>query len=169
MLRLEETSFGARSSAASGCSRRRRLDLAPGAALPGETAFRLYDTYGFPLDLTQDALRAQGHAVDIEGFEAAMERQREEARKSWNGSGAHAIEPIWFELRERHGATEFLGYETERAEGKAVALVQDGQERRAGGPGQTVMLVANQTPFYGELGGQIGDTGITRRATPRSR
>ncbi len=160
VLKLEETNFRRTLERGLGLLEEETARLPAGAALPGEAAFKLYDTFGFPLDLTQDALRAQGRAVDLEGFETAMERQREEARKSWRGSGSHAIEPIWFEIRERSGATEFLGYETVRAEGKAVALVRDGQSVERAGDGETVMLVANQTPFYGESGGQIGDTGL---------
>ena len=126
----------------------------------GETAFTLYDTYGFPLDLTQDALRARGIGVDIEGFNAAMERQRENARASWAGSGEAATETVWFELREKVGATEFLGYETESAEGVVAALVRDGKEVAALKAGESGAIVLNQTPFYGESGGQVGDTGV---------
>jgi len=134
--------------------------LPGGAAFPGESAFRLYDTYGFPLDLTQDALKARGIAVDTNGFEAAMARQKAEARKAWAGSGEAATENLWFELRDKVGASEFLGYDAEAAEGKIVALVENGVSVEAVHPGHTVMLVANQTPFYGESGGQQGDTGI---------
>jgi len=134
--------------------------LPGGAAFPGESAFRLYDTYGFPLDLTQDALKARGIAVDTSGFEAAMARQKAEARKAWAGSGEAATENLWFEIRDKVGASEFLGYDAEAAEGKIVALVENGVAVEAVHPGHTVMLVANQTPFYGESGGQLGDTGI---------
>ena len=133
--------------------------LGDGETLPGEVAFRLYDTYGFPLDLTQDVLRGQGRAVDLEGFEAAMARQREEARKAWAGSGDRAEDAIWFGLRERHGASEFLGYETESAEGRILALVRDGAETDRAEAGDAVSVVVNQTPFYAEAGGQVGDTG----------
>ncbi len=133
--------------------------LGEGQALSGEVAFKLYDTYGFPLDLTQDILRGQGRSVDNEGFNAAMERQRAAARKAWAGSGEAATEALWFELRERLGATEFLGYDAEEAEGQIVALVVDGKEVPEASAGQAVMLVANQTPFYGESGGQEGDRG----------
>jgi alanyl-tRNA synthetase len=162
VLKLEETSF--RRTLERGL---RLLDEAT-AALPrevplsGETAFRLYDTYGFPIDLTQDALRADGRTVDLVAFDAAMDRQREEARKSWRGSGSTATERVWFEIREADGATEFLGYATGRAEGKAVAIVVGGERVEVAQPGQEIMLVANQTPFYGESGGQIGDTGTIR-------
>ena len=131
-----------------------------GAKLSGETAFKLYDTYGFPLDLTQDALRQRGIAVDLDTFNTAMERQRAEARKSWAGSGEAATETVWFPIRERVGATEFLGYEMEEAEGSVVALVKDGAEVSAVGEGEQVFVVVNQTPFYGESGGQLGDIGV---------
>jgi alanyl-tRNA synthetase len=128
-------------------------------ALSGEIAFRLYDTYGFPLDLTQDALRARGISVDTDGFDAAMARQRAEARKAWVGSGEAATETLWFEIRERTGATEFLGYETPVAEARVEAVVANGAEVEAAGSGADVLVVVNQTPFYGESGGQMGDTG----------
>ncbi|MBW7836382.1 MAG: alanine--tRNA ligase [Sphingomonadales bacterium] len=134
--------------------------LAGSAALPGDVAFKLYDTYGFPLDLTQDALRAQGRSVDVEGFNAAMARQRAEARKAWAGSGEAATETLWFDLRERVGATEFLGYDATEAEGKVVAIVKDGQEVATAQAGDKVAIVTNQTPFYGESGGQMGDIGV---------
>ena len=133
--------------------------LDAGTTLAGEVAFKLYDTYGFPLDLTQDALRGGGRAVDVDGFNAAMERQRAEARRSWAGSGAAATEEIWFALRERLGATEFLGYETEAAEGRILAVLVDGVERDSAAAGERVEIVTNQTPFYGESGGQVGDSG----------
>jgi alanyl-tRNA synthetase len=134
--------------------------LADGATLPGEVAFKLYDTYGFPLDLTEDVLRGQGRAVDTAGFDAAMERQRAEARKAWAGSGEAATDRIWFELRERLGATEFLGYQADTAEGRVESLVVDGAEITRAEAGTEVAVVVNQTPFYGESGGQVGDTGI---------
>ncbi|MEQ8353935.1 MAG: alanine--tRNA ligase [Kiloniellaceae bacterium] len=133
--------------------------LGESQALPGEVAFKLYDTFGFPLDLTQDILRGQGRGVDSAGFDVAMERQRAAARKAWAGSGEAATETLWFELRERLGATEFLGYDAEEAEGQIVALVVDGREVAAAEAGQDVLLVTNQTPFYGESGGQEGDHG----------
>ena len=158
-LKLEETRF--KETLVRGL---RLLDeavavLAPGAKLPGETAFRLYDTYGFPLDLTEDALRAQGRAVDRTGFEARMARQRAEARRAWVGSGAVASEAVWFEIRERAGATEFLGHGTESAEAMVQALVVDGAPVERAGAGANVAFVVNQTPFYAEGGGQVGDTG----------
>ncbi len=133
--------------------------LGDGQALPGGVAFRLYDTYGFPLDLTQDALREQGRAVDLPGFEAAMEEQRARARAAWAGSGDAATERVWFELKEKIGATEFLGYSTETAEAEIVALVVGGAPVSRAAVGSDVAVVLNQTPFYGESGGQLGDTG----------
>jgi alanyl-tRNA synthetase len=134
--------------------------LGSGTKLPGDVAFRLYDTYGFPLDLTEDVLRGQGRAVDTDGFNAAMERQRVEARKAWAGSGDKAEERIWFELREKIGATEFLGYETTMAEGRVEAIVVGGKEVDSAHDGTEATIIVNQTPFYAESGGQIGDTGI---------
>jgi len=133
--------------------------LKQGDALKGDIAFTLYDTYGFPLDLTQDALRPRGIAVDLEGFNAAMEQQKAKARESWKGSGDAAAETVFFGLREKLGATEFLGYETERAEGVVLALLNDGKEVAELRKGDTGIVIVNQTPFYGESGGQVGDTG----------
>src|SRR3984885_9306881 len=127
---------------------------------PGHVAFTLYDTYGFPLDLTQDVLRPQNIKVDIEGYNDAMERQREKARASWSGSGEAADEAVWFTLREKHGGTDFLGYETETAAGVVTALLRDGKEVPALQKGESGVVVLNQTPFYGESGGQVGDTGV---------
>jgi alanyl-tRNA synthetase len=159
-LKLEETKF--RRTLARGLA---ILDeetggLKRGDELKGETAFTLYDTYGFPLDLTQDALKSRGIGVDVAAFNAAMERQRETARASWAGSGEAATEAVWFALREKVGATEFLGYETESAQGVVAALIRDGKEATALAKGETGAVVLNQTPFYGESGGQVGDTGI---------
>jgi alanyl-tRNA synthetase len=134
--------------------------LGRGAQLAGDVAFTLYDTYGFPLDLTQDALKSRGIAVDTAAFNAAMERQREKARESWKGSGEAATETVWFALRENVGATEFLGYETEDAEGVVQAIIRDGREVDTLGKGESGIVVLNQTPFYAESGGQIGDTGV---------
>ena len=137
--------------------------LDEGAPLPGAAAFKLYDTYGFPLDLTQDALREKGREVETAGFDAAMAEQKAKARASWAGSGEASDAAIWFELAEKHGTTEFLGYETETAEGQILALVQDGAASdKASG---TVQIVVNQTPFYAESGGQVGDTGYIRSET----
>ncbi|MCG8560123.1 MAG: alanine--tRNA ligase-related protein, partial [Hyphomicrobiales bacterium] len=139
-------------------------DMGEGDVLEGEVAFKLYDTYGFPLDLTEDALRTRGIRVDTDGFDAAMERQREEARKAWAGSGEAATEAVWFELREELGASEFLGYGTETAEGEVLALVADGERAERLEEGQEGCLVLNQTPFYGESGGQVGDRGVIATA-----
>ncbi|WP_196257644.1 alanine--tRNA ligase [Pelagibacterium limicola] len=133
--------------------------LAEGDTLAGETAFRLYDTYGFPLDLTQDALRARGIGVDQSGFDAAMARQKAEARKSWSGSGDAATSAVWFSVADSVGATEFLGYDAEESDGAVVALVKDGAQVEALNAGDEGFIVLNQTPFYAESGGQIGDTG----------
>jgi len=135
-------------------------DLKQGDALDGEFAFKLYDTYGFPLDLTQDALKSQGISVDVDTFNIAMERQRTEARAAWSGSGDAATEDIWFQIRETQGATEFLGYDTEQAEGEVRAILVDGKQVQEIKKGQEAYLVLNQTPFYGESGGQVGDTGV---------
>jgi len=137
-------------------------ELKRGAKFSGEAAFTLYDTYGFPLDLTQDALKPRGITVDTESFDAAMERQREKARASWAGSGDAATEAVWFSLREKAGASEFLGYETESAEGVVAALVKDGKEVDTLRAGESGAVVLNQTPFYAESGGQVGDTGVMR-------
>ncbi|HEX6217642.1 MAG TPA: alanine--tRNA ligase [Sphingomicrobium sp.] len=130
-----------------------------GGTLPGETAFKLYDTYGFPYDLTEDALRAQGLQVDRAGFDSAMAEQKAKARAAWKGSGAKASEDIWFDLAEEHGATEFTGYSGDEGEGVVLAIVKDGARVDSAKKGETVELLLNQTPFYGESGGQIGDTG----------
>src|ERR1700723_2426000 len=132
--------------------------LKHGDMFDGVTAFTLYDTYGFPLDLTQDALRPRGIGVDLSAFNDAMEEQRRKARASWAGSGEAADEAVWFGLREKIGGTEFLGYETENAAGVVAALVQDGKEVSALKKGESGAVVLNQTPFYGESGGQVGDT-----------
>lgn len=130
-----------------------------GDILSGEIAFKLYDTYGFPLDLTQEALRNRKILVDIEGFEASMARQREEAKNSWAGSGESATDAVWFSLRERIGSTEFLGYTTEVSEGQVSSLVRAGEEVDEGKAGEEIFIIVNQTPFYGESGGQKGDVG----------
>lgn len=134
--------------------------LDKGDMLDGETAFKLYDTYGFPLDLTQDALRAREIGVDLSGFTDAMERQKAEARSHWAGSGDKAIETVWFEIKEKFGATEFLGYDTETAEGVVQAIVKDGKAIDSASTGDAVQIVVSQTPFYGESGGQMGDAGL---------
>ena len=162
-LRAEETRF--RTTLDRGL---RLLDdelsaLPEGAALPGAAAFKLYDTYGFPLDLTQDALREKGRTVDTDGFDAAMAEQKAKARAAWSGSGEAKDAAIWFELAEKHGTSEFLGYDSESAEGQILALVVDGKEvAQADG---AVQIVVNQTPFYAESGGQVGDAGFIRTET----
>ena len=133
--------------------------LGEGDKLPGETAFKLYDTYGFPYDLTEDALRARGITVDREGFDAAMARQKAAARAAWKGSGQAADGEVWFDIAEREGATEFTGYTATVGEGVVVALVKDGKEVTEAAAGDAVTVLTNQTPFYGESGGQMGDTG----------
>ena len=133
--------------------------VAGGAKFPGDVAFKLYDTYGFPLDLTQDALKAQGIEVDTEAFDAEMAKQKAAARAAWSGSGDAATEKVWFDILEENGATEFLGYDSEQAEGQVVALVVDGKVVKSAKNGQDVMIITNQTPFYGESGGQVGDQG----------
>ncbi len=138
--------------------------LKTGAVFPGDVAFKLYDTFGFPLDLTQDALRARGISVDQGSFTAAMEQQKQKARAAWKGSGDAATEAIWFEVREKTGATDFLGYDTETAEGVVVALVKGGKEVKSVKAGDEAQLVLNQTPFYGESGGQVGDSGVIKGA-----
>jgi alanyl-tRNA synthetase len=134
-------------------------DLGAGGTLKGDVAFKLYDTFGFPLDLTQDVLRARDIKVDNEGFEKAMDEQRAKARAAWAGSGDTADQAIWFDVRQKAGATEFLGYDTERAEGQIRAIVLDGKEVPSLRAGQTGWVITNQTPFYAESGGQQGDTG----------
>ena len=164
-LKLEETKF--RQTLDRGL---RLLDdelarIPEGADLPGAAAFKLYDTYGFPLDLTQDALREQGRAVDVAGFDAAMEEQKAKARASWAGAGGTAEAKVWFEIAEAKGTTEFLGYDTEAAEGVVLALVRDGAEIGSAATGEAVQIVVNQTPFYAESGGQVGDAGFVRTDT----
>lgn len=158
-LRLEERNF------------RRTLDrglrlletetdkLGDGQALPGDVAFRLYDTYGFPVDLTQDILRGENRSLDSAGFTAAMEEQKTRARAAWTGAGGVATEKLWFELQERVGATEFLGYSSEAVDAHVTALVRDGAEVATLSAGESGILITNQTCFYGESGGQVGDTG----------
>ena len=133
--------------------------LSQGAELPGQTAFKLYDTFGFPYDLTEDALRPRGIGVDRAGFDAAMARQKAAARAAWKGSGSAADAELWFDIAEREGATEFTGYSATTGEGRVVALVVDGKEMARAGAGDEVIILTNQTPFYGESGGQMGDTG----------
>ena len=161
-LQREEVQF--RRTLANGL---RLLDEATGTMgegdnLPGETAFRLYDTYGFPYDLTEDALRSRGIGVDREGFDAAMAQQKAAARAAWKGSGAAADGELWFDIAEREGATEFTGYTSTGGEGRVVALVVDGKEVDRAEAGADVTVLVNQTPFYGESGGQTGDAGTIK-------
>jgi alanyl-tRNA synthetase len=159
-LRLEETRFRKTLERGLSILDEASKSLKQGDMFDGETAFTLYDTYGFPLDLTQDALKSRGISVDQASFTAAMEQQKAKARASWAGSGEAATETIWFPLREKLGATEFLGYDTEVAEGVVTALVRDGKEIAELKAGESGTVMLNQTPFYGESGGQVGDTGV---------
>jgi alanyl-tRNA synthetase len=161
-LKLEETRFRKTLERGLAMLDEETRSLREGQSLSGDTAFTLYDTFGFPLDLTQDALKARGIGVDTDAFSAAMERQREKARAAWTGSGEAATETVWFGVRERVGATEFLGYETKTAEGVVLALLKDGKEVEELAAGETGLLVVNQTPFYGESGGQVGDAGTVQ-------
>lgn len=158
-LKLEETRF--RKTLARGLTLLSDAtgEMGEGDLLDGETAFKLYDTYGFPLDLTQDALRQRGIHVDLTGFNDAMERQKAEARANWAGSGEAATEAVWFAVKDKTGGSDFLGYETEESEGVVSALVRDGAMVDRAADGDEVAIVTNQTPFYGESGGQVGDTG----------
>ena len=158
-IKAEETRFGKTLDKGMRLLDDETSQLTKGDTLNGETAFKLYDTYGFPIDLTQDALKGKGIEVDVAGFDAAMAKQKEEARKNWAGSGDAGTEKIWFEVKEKIGGTEFLGYKTTKSDGIVKALVQDGKEVDSVKSGE-FYLVANQTPFYGECGGQVGDTGI---------
>jgi alanyl-tRNA synthetase len=159
-LRLEETRFRKTLERGLSILDEKSAGLKKGDMFDGDTAFTLYDTYGFPLDLTQDALRNRGISVDVASFTDAMERQRAKARAAWAGSGDSASETVWFPLREKFGATEFLGYETETAEGVVAALVKDGKDVGSLKAGESGAIVLNQTPFYAESGGQVGDTGM---------
>ena len=158
-LRLEEGRFKAMLDRGLGLLADEVGKLGDSQALPGDVAFRLYDTYGFPLDLTADALREQGRTVDQAGFDTAMAEQRTRARAAWAGTGDAAAERAWFELRENLGASEFQGYTTERAEAQVTALVIGGMSVERAEAGDKVSVVLNQTPFYAESGGQVGDAG----------
>ncbi len=158
-LKLEETRFKQTLARGLKLLGEATSKLGDGETLPGEIAFQLYDTYGFPLDLTQDALRRERRGVDTAGFNAAMEHQRTEARKAWAGSGDAATDRNWFEIRERIGASEFLGYEMESAQGVILSQVREGEEVEMAEVGAEISLIVNQTPFYGESGGQVGDSG----------
>ncbi len=159
-LLLEETNFKQTLERGLRLLEEETARLGPDAPFPGETAFRLYDTFGFPLDLTEDVLRGQGRRVAVEGFDAAMAHQREEARRSWVGSGEAATEAVWLGLRQDLGATEFLGYETENAAGVVLAILHDGVRVGEAVPGDELAVIVNQTPFYAESGGQMGDAGV---------
>ena len=158
-LKFEETRFRRTLERGLAILDEESKELKRGAMFDGVTAFTLYDTYGFPLDLTQDALKPRGIGVDLAAFTDAMERQREKARGSWTGSGEAADEAVWFTLREDVGGTDFLGYETESAAGAVAALVRDGKAVTALKQGESGAVILNQTPFYAEAGGQVGDTG----------
>ncbi|WOC14677.1 alanine--tRNA ligase [Pseudochrobactrum sp. MP213Fo] len=159
-LKLEETRFRKTLERGLGLLSEATENMSEGQSLDGETAFKLYDTYGFPLDLTQDALRQRGITVDTDGFSSAMERQKADARANWSGSGDAATEKVWYAVRDKVGTTEFLGYDTEKAEGVITALVRDGNVVDKAAKGETLSLVVNQTPFYAESGGQQGDRGF---------
>ena len=173
-LRLEETRFRATLARGLAILDAATRELSAGASLDGATAFMLHDTYGFPLDLTQDALRLRGIKVDVAGFEAAMEAQRQQARAGWTGSGDARTEDIWFTERQRHGATEFLGYDALSAEAVVKALFRDGREVKALAAGESGEMLLNQTPCYAELGGQSAiwrrsRRPVSRRASPTRR
>ncbi|GFZ78140.1 alanine--tRNA ligase [Elstera cyanobacteriorum] len=159
-LKLEETRFKAMLDRGLKLLEDETSKLGDGQALAGDVAFTLYDTYGFPLDLTQDVLRGQGRTVDTLGFEQAMQAQREKARAAWSGSGEAATDKLWFDLRHQHGATDFLGYATDSAEAQVLAIVADGAPVTTAAAGTQVAVIVNQTPFYGESGGQQGDQGM---------
>ncbi len=161
-LKLEETRFKQTLDRGLRLLDEELAGLPEGADLPGQAAFKLYDTYGFPLDLTQDALREKGRAVDTAGFDAAMAEQKAKARAAWAGSGEAADATIWFDVADAHGATDFLGYDTETAEGQIVAILRDGAPVDSASAGDSVQIALNQTPFYAESGGQVGDSGEIR-------
>ena len=168
-VRLEETRFHDTLARGLSILDEASRSLKPGDALDGKIAFKLYDTYGFPLDLTQDVLRATRNTVDVMVYNEEMERQRQEARKAWAGSGELATEALWYAIKEKTGATEFLGYDMERAEGLVAAILKVGKEVPALGPGEAGSVILYQTPFYGESGGQVGDTGIMQASRIRFR
>jgi alanyl-tRNA synthetase len=163
-IKQEETRFGKTLDRGLGILATETANMAPGDILSGDVAFRLYDTYGFPLDMTADALKAREITIDCDGFSKAMERQKAEARKAWAGSGDMATEKVWFELHEQTGASEFLGYTSEQAEAKILALVKNGKQVKQLRKGDEGFIITNQTPFYGEAGGQAGDKGTISNA-----
>ena len=168
-LKLEETRFKQTLDRGLSLLDAELKGLPEGQNLPGETAFKLYDTFGFPLDLTQDALREMGRAVDIDGFDAAMAEQKAKARAAWSGSGEAADSTVWFDIAEEKGTTDFLGYDTELAEAQIMAVVKDGGRVESAKAGDTVQFVLNQTPFYAEAGGQVGDTGTLETDSGKAR
>ena len=161
-LKLEETKFKRTLDNGLKLLGESSADLKKGAVFPGDVAFKLYDTFGFPLDLTEDALKPRGITVDTDAFDVAMKKQKEAAKAAWKGSGEAATETLWFEIKDKTGASEFLGYDTETAEGIVAALVANGKEVAALKTGDEGALVFNQTPFYGESGGQVGDQGLVK-------
>ena len=158
-LRAEETRFRQTLDRGLKLLDEELISLPDGADLPGATAFKLYDTFGFPLDLTQDALREKDRGVDTDGFDAAMAEQKAKARAAWSGTGEAADAQVWFDIADAHGATDFLGYDTENAEGQIIAIIKDGARVQTAKAGDEVQIVLNQTPFYAESGGQVGDMG----------
>jgi alanyl-tRNA synthetase len=168
-LRLEETRFRQTLDRGLKLLDEELATLPESAALSGVAAFKLYDTYGFPLDLTQDALRERGRSVDTDGFDTAMAAQKAKARAAWVGTGETADQAVWFDIAEEKGVTEFLGYDTESVEAQILALVQEGARTQSALDGAVVQMVVNQTPFYAESGGQVGDTGVIETATGRAR
>ncbi|CRK74201.1 Alanine--tRNA ligase [Nereida ignava] len=158
-LRAEETRFRQTLDRGLKLLDEELISLPDGADLPGATAFKLYDTFGFPLDLTQDALREKDRGVDTDGFDAAMAEQKAKARAAWSGTGEAADAQVWFDIADAHGATDFLGYDTENAEGQIIAIIKDGVQVQTAKAGDEVQIVLNQTPFYAESGGQVGDMG----------
>jgi alanyl-tRNA synthetase len=161
-LKLEENKFRTTLVRGLGLLDDASSNLRKGDTFAGDVAFKLYDTYGFPLDLTQDALKPRGIAVDLKAFDAAMAKQKDEARKTWKGSGEAATEGVWFEVKEQTGPTEFLGYDTETAEAIVMGTFAKGKAAKSLAKGETGEIVLNQTPFYGESGGQVGDTGVIK-------
>jgi alanyl-tRNA synthetase len=158
-LRAEETRFRQTLDRGLKLLDEELISLPDGADLPGATAFKLYDTFGFPLDLTQDALREKDRGVDTDGFDAAMAEQKAKARAAWSGTGEAADAQVWFDIADAHGVTDFLGYDTENAEGQIIAIIKDGAQVQTAKAGDEVQIVLNQTPFYAESGGQVGDMG----------
>ena len=164
-LRLEETRFKKTLERGLKLLDDELVGLPEGQVFSGDAAFKLYDTFGFPLDLTQDALREKGREADVDGFNQAMEAQKAKARAAWSGTGEAADSAIWFDIVDAHGATDFLGYDTETAEGQIATLVMEGAEADAAKAGQEVQIILNQSPFYAESGGQVGDKGIIKTET----